>query len=97
MTNSNPNSKYEIYKACSDAGMSLEEAATAMGIQVATVRSYARDHSLPFRGLVFFNPATRPEKPKRVGVVTWERREEYGHVNRVSLVAVPGVQIGRVG
>ena len=97
MTEKNQNSKYDIYKACSDAGMSIEEAAIKMGIQAATVKSYARDHSLPFRGLVFFNPATRPEKPKRKGIVTWERREEYGHINRVSLVAVPGVQIGRVG
>lgn len=89
-----PNSKYAEYKRHCDAGLSVDETAAAMGILPATVRQYARENKLPYRGLVFFNPAVRPMPKKRDGVVVWERRAEFGHVNRVSLVAIPGVQIG---
>jgi hypothetical protein len=91
-----PNSKRDIYMQHSAAGLTCKQAAAAMGIQEATVRTYARINKIPFAGLVFVNPVIRPAKQPRHGVVTWERREPFGHVNRVSLVAVPGVQIGGV-
>lgn len=89
-----PNSKLEVYKAHSEAGMSIEEAAAAMGTKPATVRQYAREKRIHFRGLVFSKPVPIPApKIPRKGVATWVKVTEFGQINRASLVAIPGVQI----
>jgi len=46
-------SRFEAYKRCSDAGMTLKEAAKALGITLFTMRQAAKKYELLFKG---YNP-----------------------------------------